>query len=98
MAWKVKCEVRFIGLKKNGQKYNLSEARILTLRRHEKDYIIRKENQYLDKLKKAVLALETDIKQKVKNEAEEKQLLHNLSGLPAGIFRFGKNRKANRVS
>jgi len=49
-------------LEVNGAKHRLSVAKILTLRRHEKDYIIRKENEYVDKLLTAVVDLQNEIK------------------------------------
>jgi len=66
-------------LEVNGAKHRLSVAKILTLRRHEKDYIIRKENEYVDKLLTAVVDLQNEIKQTVPIQAEQQALLNNLA-------------------
>lgn len=66
-------------LEVNGKKPGLSTTKILTLRRHEKDYIIRKESEYVDKLTNAVVALESEIKTVVVNKEDQKALLKNLS-------------------
>lgn len=62
----------------NGKKYKLSETKILTIRRHEKDYIIRKENEYVDSVLKAVVVLQNEIKRVVQTPADQQELLSNI--------------------
>lgn len=49
------------------QQYRLDLAKILTIRRHEKDFLLRKDDRYLAKLTGAVELLKTDIKAKIFN-------------------------------
>lgn len=48
--------------------YPLNMVLLLSARRHEKDFMLRKDEQYLDKNAKSISELEDDIKIKVKNE------------------------------
>ena len=45
--------------------FNLDLGKLLMIRRHEKDFILRKEDQYIDKIREAILVLLNDIHLKV---------------------------------
>jgi len=55
--------------------YDLDKAKMLTLRRHEKDFIIRKEAEYIKKMFKAVKNFEKEIKAKLSNEGQRETFL-----------------------
>jgi serine phosphatase RsbU (regulator of sigma subunit) len=59
-------------------KYNLAETYILKIRKHEKDFIIGKEAQYVGKLKQAVALFRQEISRKVNEKATQTQLLNAL--------------------
>lgn len=57
-------------------KQPISLTLILTIRRHEKDFIIRKDESYVSKLKTAVSALQADIIDKVQDINAQRELLY----------------------
>lgn len=65
-------------LLKEQTKYNLAETHILKIRKHEKDFIIGKEAQYVENLKQAVALFRQEISQKVNEKAAQTQLLSAL--------------------
>jgi len=52
--------------------------KLLMIRRHEKDFMIRKEQEYIDKLSFAVQELRIDIKENIKNPVGQKEMLNLL--------------------
>lgn len=80
-------------LNEHGKNYDFSEIKILTLRRCEKDYIIRKEAQYVNALQLAVKVLQQEITQKVVNPKEQKILLDNLTTYQQAFLNLVKIEK-----
>ncbi len=58
------------------KQYRLDLAKILMIRRHEKDFLLRKDDRYLTKLTNAVELLKTDIKAKIFNPAGQDSILN----------------------
>ena len=54
------------------------KEKLLMIRRHEKDFMIRKEEEYIKKLSLAVQELRADIKETVKDEERQKEMLNLL--------------------
>lgn len=52
--------------------------KLLMIRRHEKDFMIRKEEEYIDKLSLSVQELRTDIRSTIKDEKRQKEMLELL--------------------
>lgn len=59
--------------------YNLNASKILSIRRQEKDYIIRKEAVYIDNLNQAVMDLENEIKARIPDPDAQRKMLRILS-------------------
>ncbi|NJO03048.1 MAG: hypothetical protein HC880_16415 [Bacteroidia bacterium] len=57
--------------------YNLDMGKLLMVRRHEKDFIIRKEKKYTEKIAEAIQELRQDIATKVKNTRRSKPSLRS---------------------
>ncbi|WP_299457919.1 SpoIIE family protein phosphatase [uncultured Microscilla sp.] len=64
---------------KKQPEYNLTEVYILKIRKHEKDFIIAKEIQYVEKLKQAVEVVRQEVKQKVQDGQAQAGLLNDLN-------------------
>lgn len=73
-----KMQKAIVSISKEHTKHNLTEAYILKIRKHEKDFIIAKEYQYVVKLREAVGVLSDEIKQKVKDKQVQANLLNTL--------------------
>ncbi len=65
-------------IEEEAKHYGLDMGKLLMIRRHEKDFIIRKEDQYQDKIKQAIRVLAQDIKQKVPQDSARQTLIHLL--------------------
>lgn len=61
-------------IENKAQNYGLNMTLILMVRRHEKDFFLRKEKQYVHELSKAVGQVMADISWKVLNQAKNKEL------------------------
>ena len=55
-------------------RFNLDLGKLLMIRRHEKDFILRKEDQYIQKIREAILILLDDIHKKVYSLTARKNL------------------------
>ena len=58
------------------KQYRLDLAKILMIRRYEKDFLLRKDDRYLTKLTNAVELLKTDIKAKIFNPVGQDSILN----------------------
>ncbi|GAB4396508.1 MAG: hypothetical protein OHK0053_10730 [Microscillaceae bacterium] len=61
-------------------KFNLNLGMVLMIRRHEKDFILRKESQYTTKLLAAIQTLKNEIDQKIANPSVRERLYDLLEG------------------
>jgi serine phosphatase RsbU (regulator of sigma subunit) len=61
-------------LESNVEKYRLDLAKMLTIRRIEKDFILRKEWHYTEDIKKAIRIFQDDINSKVKDQKQNQYL------------------------
>ncbi len=62
----------------HADKIKYDRAKMLMIRRHEKDYLLRKQSKYIAKLHTAVQALRKDIQEKNPPGKHRKKLLNNL--------------------
>lgn len=56
------------------KKYPLDLSKILMIRRHEKDFFLRKEDKYIDRLKKAIVDLQDDLRIKIQSKETRNQV------------------------
>lgn len=59
--------------------YHLDEAKVLSIRRREKDYFLRKDETYVQMLLDRVDELQVHVNQTIKNEASKKYVLNSLN-------------------
>lgn len=74
--------------------YNLDMGKLLMIRRHEKDFILRKEQKYTRRIRSAISDLWEDIRSKVTNVAEKKALFKLLYDYQESFDELVKVEKA----
>ena len=73
--------------------YPYDKALLLSVRRHEKDFILRKDEEYIEKNRRAIIALEKDIKAKIKDQKIRQEILQQITDYQESFLKLANIEK-----